>query len=391
MDFSKLTERRGSNSLKWDVTDGELPMWVADMDFQAASCITDAINKKARSGVYGYTIVPDEYYSAVCSWWSERHDFPIKKEWLAYSSGVMPAVASIIREMTDDGDNVLLQPPVYNMFYSTITNNNRRVVTNDLIYDGMEYRIDFEDLEQRLADERTKLMILCNPHNPIGKIWDNATIGRIGELCHKYNVIVLSDEIHGDLTYPEHSYTPFASISEICAQISVTCAAPTKTFNLAGLQAAYIIAPNELLRSKTIRGLCACGADEPNVFAVEATIAAYTTGSEWLDGLREYLYGNKRVVSGFIKSEIPLIKLAPGEATYLLWLDCGAMTSNSSALCRFLRSETGLFLSDGTIYGGNGNCFLRMNIACPRARVEDGLKRLKAGIELYLKRYPPSV
>lgn len=383
--FSKLTNRFNTNSLKWDVNNNELPMWVADMDFETAPEIREAIRKKVDFGIYGYTIIPDEYYLSISNWWERRHNFKIEKEWILFCTGVVPAISSIVRKMTREGDNVLVQAPVYNIFYNSIVNNNRKVLSSDLCFDGKEYSIDYEDLERKLSDPATTLMILCNPHNPIGKVWSKETLKKIGELCIKYNVLVVSDEIHCDLTYG-NSYTPFASISPEIAQNSITCIAPTKTFNLAGVQSSNIIVPNDEIRKMVNRGINTDEVAEPNAFAIEATIAAFTKGEPWLNELIEYLAENKRVVQKFIHNELPSLNLIHSDATYLLWIDCSSITKDSLEFCKFIRKETGLYVSSGHVYGSNGGHFIRMNIACQRERVEDGLSRLKVGVDKYIKR-----
>jgi len=382
--FSKLTNRFNTNSLKWDVNDNELPMWVADMDFETAPEIREAIRKKVDFGIYGYTIIPDEYYLSISNWWERRHNFKIEKEWILFCTGVA-AISSIVRKMTREGDNVLVQAPVYNIFYNSIVNNNRKVLSSDLCFDGKEYSIDFEDLERKLSDPATTLMILCNPHNPIGKVWSKETLKKIGELCIKYSVIVVSDEIHCDLTYG-NSYIPFASISPEIAQNSITCIAPTKTFNLAGVQASNIIVLNDEIRKMVNRGINTDEVAEPNAFAIEATIAAFTKGEPWLNELIEYLAENKRVVQEFIYNELPSLNIIHSDATYLLWIDCSSITKDSLDFCKFIRKETGLYVSSGHVYGSNGGHFIRMNIASQRERVEDGLSRLKVGVDKYIDR-----
>nr|WP_286207916.1 MalY/PatB family protein [Clostridium caldaquaticum] len=379
-----MTNRRNTNSLKWDVKENELPMWVADMDFQTAPEIIEAILKRANHGIFGYNIVPHEFFQAIANWWDKRHHFKIEKDWMMFCTGVVPAVSSIVRKVTTVGENVLIQSPVYNIFYNSILNNGRHVLSSDLVYDGQEYHIDFDDLEKKLALPQTTLMILCNPHNPIGKLWDKETLERIGELCYKHNVLVLSDEIHCDLVEPGHEYIPFASVSEKCLKNSITCIAPTKTFNIAGLQTACIVVPDERLRHKVNRGINTDEIAEPNSFAVTALVAAYTKGEEWLDELREYIKENKNTVNNFIRENIPNLYVVPSRATYLLWIDCSKVCSRSAKLTSFIRENTGLYVTDGEEYGPNGKTFIRMNIACPRERLLDGLKRLEKGIKLYL-------
>ena len=382
-DFDKLTNRRGTGSLKWDVQDGELPMWVADMDFETAPEITEALAARCAHGIFGYTVVPDAWREAVAGWWKRRHGFELEKDWLVFTTGVVPAISSAVRKLTTAGENVLVQTPVYNIFFNSIRNNGRNVIENRLLYDGRTYRIDWPDLEQKLSDPQTTLMILCNPHNPTGMIWTMEELGRIGELCAVNHVRVISDEIHCDLTEPGYHYIPFASVSQTCADNSLTCIAPTKAFNLAGLQPAAVVVPNPDLRHKVERGLNTDEVAEPNAFAIDAAIAAFTRGDEWLDTLLTYLSENRETVRIFLEAKISAVTLVPSHATYLLWLDCHEITEHASELCRYLRKETGLYGSAGEIYGGNGKAFLRLNIACPRTRLLDGLDRFQRGIQSY--------
>lgn len=382
-DFDKPTDRTGSNSLKWSVPGGELPMWVADMDFETAPEITEAVKRRAEHGIFGYTVVPDAWREAVTGWWARRHGFQMEKDWLIFCTGVVPAISSAVRKLTTPGENILVQTPVYNIFFNSILNNGRHVVENRLSYDGAHYRIDWKDLESKLADPQTTLMILCNPHNPAGSIWSKEELGRIGELCAASHVTVISDEIHCDLTEPGYEYIPFASVSEENARISITCIAPTKTFNLAGLQTAAVAVPDETLRHKMDRALNTDEVAEPNAFAIDAAIAAFTHGDEWLDCLRSYLAENRRLAGAYLETEIPDLSLVSSHATYLLWLDCSRVMGAASELCSHLQSENGLYLSPGAVYGGHGGQFLRMNIACQRTVVEEGLRRLKQGVEDY--------
>lgn len=382
-DFNKPIDRHGTYSMKWDVANQELPMWVADMDFETAPPVIEAICQKARRGIFGYTIVPDIYLEAVCNWWNRRYNFTIDKSWILYSTGVIPAISSIVRKITTVGENIVIQPPVYNIFYNCILNNGRHVLENKLIYRSGKYDIDFEDLECKLADPQTTLMILCNPHNPIGKVWNHETLLQIGYLCEKYNVVLLSDEIHCDITRPGLKYTPFASVSELCAQNSITCLSPTKAFNLAGLQTASVVVKNPVLRQKVNRALNTDEVAEPNAFAIEATIAAFSNGESWLDALNTYIQTNKDTVVTYIQKNTPIIKTVSSDATYLLWLDCSAIAKDSKRLCDFIHQHTGLYLSAGNEYGEKEYCFLRMNIATSHSRLLDGLQRLKHGVAMY--------
>lgn len=382
-DFDMPVNRRNTNSLKWDVEEHELPMWVADMDFQTAPEIREALQRKVTHGVFGYSILPEEWNEAYIQWWKTRHGFLMERDWLIFCTGVVPAISSIVRKLTTPAEKVLIQTPVYNIFFHSIVNNGRQVLESPLRYDGETYQIDFDDLESKLSDPQTTLMILCNPHNPAGIVWDASTLKRIGELCETHHVVVVSDEIHCDLTDPNCHYVPFASVSDACRENSITCMAPTKAFNLAGLQTAAVSVPNKLLRHKVWRGFNTDEVAEPNAFAVEAAVAAFTKGEAWLDALRAYIYQNKRFAASYIEREIPDVKLVPSQATYLLWLDCSRLIGCAVEAADYLHRETGLYLCEGSQYGGNGANFLRMNIACPKSVLQDGLERLKAGLSAY--------
>lgn len=379
-DFDTPVDRRGTNSIKWDVAPGELPMWVADMDFRTAPEIIEAIKTRTEHGIFGYNTVPDEWYDAYCDWWGTRHGLYVSRDWLIFCTGVIPAISTAVRKLTTPAEKVLLETPVYNTFFNSIENNGRYPVECPLIYENGEYRRDFDALESALSDPQVSLMILCNPHNPVGKIWSRSELSRVGELCRKHHVTVISDEIHCDLTDPDCDYVPFASVSETCRDISVTCVAPTKTFNMAGMQTAAVIVPNEVLRHKMWRGLNTDEVAEPNAFAVPAAVAAFTRGGEWLDELRAYIYENKRTVADFLRRELTEIILTPSQATYLLWLNIGTLSHDSVEFARFIRERTGLFISNGAQYRGHGADFLRLNVACPKETLLDGLSRLRSAV-----------
>lgn len=384
-DFNKVHDRRNTGSLKWSAAEEELPMWVADMDFQTAPAVLQAMEKKLQTGIFGYQVVTQGWNQAIMDWWSRRHHLTIQKEWLTFCTGVVPAVTCAVKRLTNVGDQVLVQTPVYDIFFHSIENHGRHVAESKLRYNGMRYETDFADLEEKLSHPLTTMMILCNPHNPIGRIWSREELMRIGELCKKHHVTVLSDEIHCDLTEPGYEYVPFAAASEVCREISITCISATKAFNLAGLQTAAIFTPNERIRNIMVRGLHADEIAEPGAFAVDAVTAAFQQGEEWLEELRLYLYENKKYAAEFLQQELPMLRTAPSNATYLLWLDCHGVIEDATELCGFLRKEALLYLSAGSQYRGNGGSFLRMNIACPRIRLKDGLERLKRGVEAYQK------
>ena len=335
-DFDKLTDRFNQNSLKWDVQKNELPMWVADMDFEVAPEIVNALQERLDKKVFGYNIIPNEWNKAYVNHWKNKHGYEMKEDELLFSTGVVPTISSLVRKLTTPGENVLIQTPVYNIFFNSIVNNGRNVLEGPLIYKDGKYEINYTDLEEKLSLGQTTMMILCNPHNPIGKIWSKDELAKIGNLCHKYNVIVLSDEIHCDITDPDKNYIPFQSVNEECRDISVMAMAPTKCFNIAGLQTSAICVP-------------------------------------------------KQIVSKYLKDNIKEVYLVPSEATYLLWIDCSKITENTLDLCDYIRKETGLYVSDGVQYGKTGANFIRLNIACPKERLLDGLNRFKIGIEKYIE------
>jgi len=377
-DFDELIPRRHTNCYKWDMAENDdvLPMWVADMDFRTAPAVIDAFIRRAQHGVFGYTKVPDSYYDAVISWSERRHRFTIQKEWILYTTGVVPAVSAIIKALTVPGDKVIIQTPVYNCFFSSIRNNACDIATNELICQDGLYRIDFDDLEKKASDPKAKVLLLCSPHNPVGRVWTKDELERIGEICLRNQVVVLSDEIHGDLVYAGYRHIPFASISEIFLQNSVTCTAPSKTFNLAGLKVANIIVSNEEIRRKIDKALNVNEVCEINAFAVEALITAYNEGEVWLDELNQYLYDNYLHLKTFIATELPYIKVTPLEATYLVWMDFSALGQSSRMIADTLLQKAHLWVNKGTMYGANGEGFIRMNIACPRQLLQAGLDKL---------------
>lgn len=379
-DFDSVTDRRGTDSMKWEVKENELPMWVADMDFKAAPEIIDALRKRIDHGVFGYAGIPDAWYEAYGKWWDKRHGLKMKRENLIFSTGVIPSISTIIKELTNPGENVLIQSPVYHVFYNIIRNNGRNVFENPLQFRDGVYSMDFADLETKMSDPKTKLMILCNPHNPIAKIWDRESLEKVGELAEKYGVTVISDEIHCDITKPGRDYLPFAAISEVCREISITCIAPTKTFNLAGLQTSAVYVSASSMKYKLLKALMRDDAADPNSFSTAAAIAAFENGEAWLDELREYLFDNRKMVEDFLASELPSVKAVQGDATYLVWLDLMELHDTGKNVAVKLREKTGLYVSDGGEFGTGGEHFLRMNIACPKSICTDGLNRLKKGI-----------
>ena len=374
--FDLPTERRNTGSLKWDVLPGELPMWVADMDFESAPSVKAAIKTVADRGIYGYSIIPDEYFTSASDFWYKLSGYRFSAGDMVYTSGVVAAISSMVRKLTTPAEKVLIQAPVYNIFYNSVLNNGRNVVSSDLIYENGAYRMDFSDLENKLSDPQTTLMILCNPHNPVGRVWSKEELMKVGELCYKHGVTVISDEIHSPITTPGIRYVPFASASDICADISVTCISPSKAFNIAGLQSAIAVAKNPGLRHKVWRGVNTDEVGEPGAFAIPASVAAFSEGGEWLAELNSYIYENKLYCYDYIEKNIPTLRVVRSDATYLLWVDISAVSDDSEKFTRGLRSATGLYVSDGAEYGEAGRKFIRINLGTQRKNVERGMALL---------------
>ena len=380
--FDLEPKRRNTNSLKWNVKDNELPMWVADMDFRTAPEITNEFIKRLESGIYGYNDIPDSFYDAYINWWDKYHHYKMEKEWIFFSIGVVPTISSAVRRLTSVGDNVLILTPVYNIFYNSILNNKRIVLESPLIYEDGKYEIDYVDFENKLKNEKTTLLIFCNPHNPVGKIWNKDELIKIGSLCKKYNVNVISDEIHCDIVRPGLEYIPFASVSDVNAGITVTCIAPTKCFNLAGIQTSAVVIKNKELKRIVERGLNTDECAEGNTLAVITPEIAFKCRS-WLNEMNEYVFNNRKIVEEFISSNIKELKVIKGDATYLIWIDCNNITDDDRCLTEFIREKTGLYLSCGSAYGKSGRGFIRMNVATTKKIVLEGLDKFKKGIELF--------
>ena len=381
-DFDKQISRRGTNSYKWDSAENEdvLPMWVADMDFHTAPAIVDALRRRVEHGIFGYTRVPDSYYRAVTDWFARRHHWTIEREWIIYTSGVVPAISAIIKALTEPGDKVLVQTPVYNCFFSSIRNNGCETITSPLVPIGNTFTIDYDDLERKAANPKVKVMLLCNPHNPAGRVWRREELIRIGEICIRHGVTVISDEIHCELVFHGHHYTPFASISDEFLQNSITCLSPSKAFNIAGLQIANIVCSDAHRRAQIDRAINDNEVCDVNPFGVIATQAAYNEGEEWLNQLIEYLHANYLYMQEFCREHLPDFPITSLEGTYLVWMDCRKLGISSEELEKQLVDKAELWLNAGTMYGVEGEGFIRWNIACPRARLMEGLKRFINGV-----------
>lgn len=384
--FDEKVVRRGTNSYKWDskTNNDIIPLWVADMDFKTAQPIIDALSNRVQHGIFGYTKVPDAYYNAVISWFGRRHKFTVEKEWMIYTIGVVPAISATILALTEPGDKVIVQEPVYNCFFSSIRNNQCESLSNDLIYKDGKYTIDFDDLEKKAADPKAKVMLLCNPHNPAGRVWTKEELEKVGEICFRNKVIVVSDEIHCDLTHPEHTHIPFASLGQQFLANSVTCVAPSKTFNLAGLQIANILTYDAEIRKKIDKAININEVCDVSPFAIEGLIAAYTheDSEKWLDDLRAYLWDNYLLVKEYFAENFPQFPILPLEATYLVWIDTSVLNIKSEKLTELMIEKGNVWLNEGTVYGEAGEGFMRLNIACPRVTLQEGLNRMKKAIDL---------
>ena len=384
--FDKVIDRSNNYSLKWDELDKRfgrkdlLSMWVADMDFMSPKPVIDALVERAKQGIYGYTSRPDSYFESVARWMKRRHNWETKTDWMIFSPGVVPALSFIVNAFTKAGDKVIVQPPVYYPFFKVIEENGRRVVNNPLRFENGRYTMDFEDLEKKVKDPETKLLFLCSPHNPVGRVWSKEELETLGRMCIDNNVLVVSDEIHHDIVYPGIKHTPFASISEEFALNSITCTAPSKTFNLAGLQTSTIIIPNRVHYDTLRTFINRFHLLQNNAFGLVALEAAYNYGEEWLEQLLEYLEGNLRALMDGIEENTPQIKVIRPEGTYLVWLDCRDLGLNTRELNHFIINKARLALDDGSWFGIGGEGFQRINIACPRSYVREAVVRLKKGI-----------
>lgn len=411
--FDKITNRKGTNSLKYDfaVERGKpadvLPLWVADMDFPVSEEISKSLHAAVEHGIYGYTQPKDAYYNAVMNWMERKHNWKTKREWIVKTPGVVFALGAAVKAFTDPGDAILIQNPVYYPFTNIIRDNNRKVVDNTLVYHPVTertvvpvttddvseqqinnvgtvspaYQIDFEDFERKIEQEHVKLFILCNPHNPVGRVWTVEELQKLGEICLRHHVIVVSDEIHNDFVYPGFEHTVFANVDPRFAEFTLTCTAPSKTFNLAGLQISNIFIPNENLRKAFKAEIDKTGYDEPNALGVVACEAAYRAGEDWLEQLRAYLLKNLNFLRDFLQEKIPQIHLVEPEGTYLVWLDCSELGITGKELDQFIVDKAGLWLDGGSMFGPSGAAFQRVNIACPQATLELALNKLKAAVD----------
>ncbi len=387
-DFSRPTDRRGTDSYKWDSAPEAdiIPLWVADMDFETFPGITEALQRRVAHGIFGYTRVPEAYYEAVCHWFDKRHGWRINREDIIYTSGVVPAVSAVIKALTLPGDQVIVQGPVYNCFFSSIRNNGCEMVSNSLIYNKEElrYEIDFDDLERKLKHERARLMLLCNPHNPGGRVWTRDELTRVAELCHKYGVRVVSDEIHCELTLYDNEYVPFGSLPDELSRGSITCCSPSKAFNTAGLQIANIVCRDAEVRNRIDRAININEVCDVNPFGVIALQAAYSDeGYEWLTQLRKYISANYDLLLERFARELPKCKVMRMEGTYLAWIDCSELHISSDEIEEMLMHENKVWVNAGSMYGAEGAAFIRINMACTSELLNEGITRIVNGLGAY--------
>lgn len=380
-DFDTPTDRSGGDSYKWNAhTDMPdlLPMWVADMDFRTAPAIIDALRRRVEHGVFGYTSVGADYYDAVINWFSSRHGWTIEQSQIIYTSGVVPAVSAIIKAMTGPGEKIVTQTPAYNCFFSSIRNNGCQLVSNELIRDPQtgRYAIDFEALERITSDPSVTLLILCNPHNPTGRVWTSDELVRVGEICLRNGVFVIADEIHCELTFDGHEYTPYASLSKDLAKNCAVCISPSKAFNTAGLQIANIVAGTPEIYSRIDRAINDNEVCDVNPFGVVATIAAYNDSGRWLAELKQYIWNNYLYLKTRLEQQVPDYRLTPLEGTYLAWMSIAPSGMNAEEFCENLMKSTGLMLNPGEMYGQGGEVFVRLNLATQHSRIVDAVDRL---------------
>ena len=384
-DFSRPTDRRGTDSYKWDSAPEAdiIPLWVADMDFETFPAITEALQRRVAHGIFGYTRVPEAYYEAVCRWFKKRHGWHINRDDIIYTSGVVPAVSAVIKALTLPGDQVIVQGPVYNCFFSSIRNNGCETVSNSLIYNKEElrYEIDFDDLERKLKHERARLMLLCNPHNPGGRVWTRDELTRVAELCRKYGVRVVSDEIHCELTLYDNEYVPFGSLPDELSRDSITCCSPSKAFNTAGLQIANIVCRDAEVRNRIDRAININEVCDVNPFGVIALQAAYSDeGYEWLTQLRKYISANYDLLLERFARELPKCKVMRMEGTYLAWIDCSELHIPSDEIEKMLMHENKVWVNAGSMYGAEGAAFIRINMACTSELLNEGITRIVNGL-----------
>ena len=386
VDFDTVPNRRGTNCFKYDfaremgMPEDVLPLWVADMDFPTAPAVLERLHALAEHGIFGYTGVKDAYFSAVHNWYAQRFGWETQRSWLVTTPGVVFAIAIAIRAFTQKGDAILIQQPVYYPFANKVTENDRQLVVNPLVLKNGRYEMDFADMERKIVDYHVKMLLLCSPHNPVGRVWTKEELLRVGEICQKHGVLVVSDEIHADFTYAGHTHRVFASVKSEFADFTITCTAPSKTFNLAGLQNSNIFIPNRQLRHAYKKELSACGCGGTNCMGMAACQAAYEAGADWLEQLKQYLAGNLAYIRQFLREKLPEIALIEPEGTYLVWLDLRKLGLTEQQQRQLIVQDAKLWLDTGTLFGQGGEGFERINIACPRATIKQAMQRLERAV-----------
>ncbi|CUH97594.1 Cystathionine beta-lyase PatB [Propionispora sp. 2/2-37] len=382
--FDEVIDRRRTGCRKWDAagqlfgTDDVLPMWIADMDFKSPPAVVKAIQDRAGHGVYGYPHKGEAFYTAIQSWMRRRHDWQVEKEWILGTPGVVPALSTAILAYTRPGDKIIIQPPVYPPFFSCVINNQRELVQNPLVFSEGRYCMDFDDLENKL-DGKVKMLILCSPHNPVGRVWSREELERLGKICEEHDLIIVSDEIHADLVFSGHQHIPMASLSPEVAKRTITCMAASKTFNVAGLYTAIVIISDPQLRDKFMQVFEALDLNTGNLFGITALVAAYEQGESWLEELLLYLNANIDYMLDFVMQQVPEIQIARPEATYLAWLDCRGLGLEEDKLKSFFIQQAKVGLNDGRTFGGKG--YMRLNFGCPRNVLEEGLLRIARAVK----------
>ena len=386
VDFDTVPNRRGTNCFKYDfaremgMPEDVLPLWVADMGFPTAPAVLERLHALAEHGIFGYTGVKDAYFSAVHNWYAQRFSWETQRSWLVTTPGVVFAIAIAIRAFTQKGDAILIQQPVYYPFANKVTENDRQLVVNPLVLKNGRYEMDFADMERKIVDYHVKMLLLCSPHNPVGRVWTKEELLRVGEICQKHGVLVVSDEIHADFTYAGHTHRVFASLKSEFADFTITCTAPSKTFNLAGLQNSNIFIPNRQLRHAYKKELSACGCGGTNCMGMAACQAAYEAGADWLEQLKQYLAGNLAYIRQFLREKLPEIALIEPEGTYLVWLDLRKLGLTEQQQRQLIVQDAKLWLDTGTLFGQGGEGFERINIACPRTTIEQAMQRLEHAV-----------
>ena len=386
VDFDTVPNRRGTNCFKYDfaremgMPEDVLPLWVADMDFPTAPAVLERLHALAEHGIFGYTGVKDAYFSAVHNWYAQRFSWETQRSWLVTTPGVVFAIAIAIRAFTQKGDAILIQQPVYYPFANKVTENDRQLVVNPLVLKNGRYEMDFADMERKIVNYHVKMLLLCSPHNPVGRVWTKEELLRVGEICQKHGVLVVSDEIHADFTYAGHTHRVFASVKSEFADFTITCTAPSKTFNLAGLQNSNIFIPNRQLRHAYKKELSACGCGGTNCMGMAACQAAYEAGADWLEQLKQYLAGNLAYIRQFLREKLPEIVLIEPDGTYLVWLNLRKLGLTKQQQRQLIVQDAKLWLDTGTLFGQGGEGFERINIACPRTTIEQAMQRLEHAV-----------